>query len=264
MSKQTGLIRLDGKIGGISFYKLDGEDLARIANGPSKEKILKDPAFIRTRENNVEFGGSATVAKAFRLSLANVILTMADARLASRLTKLFKEINLRGTGTRGQRPILLTSNEVLLLNFELNERHSLGSVFNAPFTRTNTPDRDQGDIVIASFIPDSFIDAPAGATHFRVVQALGVVSDYAYDPATTKYEPLDATTNMFGAVTYSPVLALGSAPVSATLTSALAGSPTMTGDVSVLQCLGIEFFQRVGSTDYLLAQGNAMKIINVF
>ncbi|MFZ5552235.1 MAG: hypothetical protein ACOZCO_03900, partial [Bacteroidota bacterium] len=114
------------------------------------------------------------------------------------------------------------------------------------------------------FIPDSFIDAPAGATHFRVVQALGVVSDYAYDPATTKYEPLDATTNMMGAVTYSAVLALGSAPVSATLTSVLAGSPTMTGDVSVLQCLGIEFFQRVGSTDYLLAQGNSMKIINVF
>lgn len=264
MSKQTGLIRLDGKIGGISFYKLDGEDLARVANGPSKEKILKDPAFVRTRENNAEFGGSATVAKAFRLSLANVILTMSDFRLTSRLTKLFKEINLSGTGTRGQRPILITGHQVLLINFELNERHSFGSVFNAPFTRSNTANRDQGDIVVAAFVPDNFIEAPAGATHFRLIQALGVVSDYAFDPATNKYEPLDATTNMLGAVTYSPTLALGSAPVSATLTTPLPGSPTMSGDVSVMQCLGIEFFQRVGSTDYLLAQGNAMKVINVF
>ena len=57
MSRQTGLIKLTGNIGGISFYKLGGEDLARVANGPSKERIEKDPSFVRTRENNMEFGG---------------------------------------------------------------------------------------------------------------------------------------------------------------------------------------------------------------
>ena len=59
MSKQKGLIKLEGNIGGISFYVSDGEYLARMANGPSKERIANDPAFKRTRENNKEFGGSA-------------------------------------------------------------------------------------------------------------------------------------------------------------------------------------------------------------
>jgi hypothetical protein len=44
----------------------------------------------------------------------------------------------------------------------------------------------------------------------------------------------------------------------------LPGTPTMTATSSVLQCLGIEFYQRVGTVDYLLAQGNCMKVVKVF
>jgi hypothetical protein len=39
MGRQVGLIKIKGNIGGVSFYKSDGQDLARVANGPSKEKI---------------------------------------------------------------------------------------------------------------------------------------------------------------------------------------------------------------------------------
>jgi hypothetical protein len=38
----------------------------------------------------------------------------------------------------------------------------------------------------------------------------------------------------------------------------------MSATVSVLQCLGIEFYQRVGTVDYILAQGNCMKVVKVF
>lgn len=264
MSKQTGLIRLDGKIGGISFYKLNGEDLARIANGPSKEKILKDANFQRTRENNVEFGGSANVAKALRLAFANILPTMADGRLTSRLVKLFKEINLTGTGARGERPFMITDNEILLLNFEFNKNTSFGSVFNAPFTFVSTTARDSAAVTVAAFVPANYINAPAGATHFRLVTSIGVLSNYAYDPATGRYEPLDATTNLLNASAYSAVFDLNDPSVTATMTATIAGSPTMSGDVAVIQTLGIEFFQRVGTTDYLLAQGNAMKVIDLF
>ena len=49
MGRQVGLIKVSGNIGGVSFYKSNGEDLARVANGPSKDKIQNDDAFIRTR-----------------------------------------------------------------------------------------------------------------------------------------------------------------------------------------------------------------------
>jgi hypothetical protein len=265
MSKQTGLIRLDGKIGGISFYRADGVDLAKVANGPSKDKIQNDPSFVRTRENNVEFGGSATAAKSLRMALVSVIQAMSDPRLTSRLTKLFKEINAKSIGTRGQRPVTLSANRVMMENFEFDAGSSFSSVFNAPYSFSNNAARLQGTVTVPNFMPSSFIPAPAGATHFRLVSAIGVVSDYIYNTATGSYDPTDPTINGLNTVAYGAMTALNvAAPVTFSLVATLPGTPTMTGTVSVVQCFGIEFFQRIGTVDYLLSQGHALKTVKLF
>jgi hypothetical protein len=265
MSKQTGLIKLKGNIGGISFYRSGGEDLAKTANGPSKDKILNDPTFVRTRENNTEFGASATAAKALRLALVTAVQTMSDSRLTSRLTKLFKEINLRGVGVRGQRPITVSANRTMLENLDFNANISFSSVFNAPFTFTNNAARLQGTITVPAFSPASFIAAPSGATHFRLLHTIGVVSDYNYNTSSLNYAPTDPLLNTLSGISYSAVTDLHSvAPVNFVLVANLPGTPTMTATVSVVQCFGIEFFQRIGANDYLLAQGNCMKSIKLF
>ncbi|HNW97515.1 MAG TPA: hypothetical protein PKK00_03810 [Bacteroidales bacterium] len=267
MSKQTGLIKLKGNIGGISFYKSGGEDLARRANGPSKERILKDPSFVRTRENNSEFGGCAFAAKTLRMALISVIQSKADPRVSARLTQIFKEVNLKGSGTRGQRTIPLSAARSILTGFDFNIKMSLSQVFNAPYAVTNNTARNQGTITIAAFLPKDYIEAPSGATHFRLLEAIGVVSDYAVNVNTGHYEPTDPLLNMISSVNYSAVTALNiTTPATFTLAATLPGAtaPTMTATVSVVQCLGIEFFQRVGTVDYMLAQGNCMKIVNVF
>jgi hypothetical protein len=266
MSKQIGLIRLKGKIGGVSFYKSGGDDLARVANGPSKQRIDTDPAFVRTRENNVEFGGSAKAAKALRLSLAFILQSMADSRVTSRLTKLFKEINVSDTvGIRGQRSITVSAHRPLLINFEMNKGISFSSVFNAPFTFSNTAARDEGTITIPAFLPQNLIEAPAGATHFRLITSLGVISDYNYNVSNQGYEPTDSALNTLGVIAASVITPISTAaPVNFSLVATLPGAPTMTPTVSVVQCLGIEFYQHIGATDYLLAQDNCMKIVNVF
>ena len=265
MSKQTGLIKLKGNIGGISFYRSEGTDLAKTANGPSKERIQSDPAFQRTRENNTEFGASATAAKALRTALVAALQTMSDPRVVSRLTKLFKQVNLKGTGARGQRSIPLSTNRTMLENLEFNNKTSFSSMFNAPYTFTNDADRTEGTITIPNFLPASFIQAPTGATHFRLLEAIGVVSDYVFNPDTLHYEPTDPTLNGLSGIIYSAVTPLiGSAPVTFTLAASLPGTPTLTATVSVVQCIGIEFFQRIGTVDYLLAQGNCMKTVKLF
>lgn len=265
MGRQVGLIKVKGNIGGVSFYKSNGEDLARVANGPSKDKIQNDDNFIRTRENNSEFGGSATIAKSLRLALATSVQTMADNRFTSRLTALFKDICSRSTGTRGQRPITVSANRTLLENLEFNNKLSFPSVFNAPFTFTNNAGRTQGTITIAAFAPQTFIHAPAGATHFRLISAIGVVSDFTFNVTTKKFEAADPTLSTLNGIAYGAVTALNSAaPVNFSLVANLSGTPTMTATSNVLQCLGIEFYQRVGTVDYLLAQGNCMKVVKVF
>ena len=66
MARQDSIIKLNGTIDGISFYKSKDGHLARKAGGVSKARIASDPAFIRTRENGSEFGrgdpGSAEAA----------------------------------------------------------------------------------------------------------------------------------------------------------------------------------------------------------
>lgn len=265
MSKQTGLLRMTGKIGGVSFYRSGGVDLARVANGPSKEKIANDPAFRRTRENNAEFGGCATVVKALRLAIGEAKISKADAGLVARMVKLFKEINLNGAGARGQRSIDLISNAVLLQNFEFNTRTSFTSVFNAPYSILTTAARDEATITVSSFLPSSFVNAPSGATHFRIFAVLCTLSDYIFDATTGRYTATDPTIDMLNVEVDSAVTDLSTTtPVTFTLNPVLPGSPTMTATTAAVLCIGCEFFQHVGTIDYLLAQGDCMRVIKVF
>ena len=265
MSKQVGLFRMDGKIGGVSFYRSGGVDLARIANGPSKEKIASDPTFRRTRENNTEFGGCASVVKALRLAIGEARITKADAQIVGRLMKIFKEINLAGTGARGQRGIDLVDNDMLLQGFEFNSRTALSSVFTAPYGITTTVARNEATVSAAAFLPASFINYPDGATHFKVFATLCTLSNYAYDTDTGKYMATDPTLDMLNAEADSGVIDLSTTtPVTLSLNPVLAGSPVMTATVAAVLLIGCEFYQRVGSVDYLLAQGDCMRAVRVF
>lgn len=264
MSKQKGIIKLEGNLGGISFYVSDGKHLARVANGPSKERIASDPAFKRTRENNKEFGGSARAAKALRLSMGGLIQTMAGSRLVSRLTALFKSINLKSTGTRGKRPIEGSQYKSMFKNLEFNKKVSFNTVFSAPFTMTNNVERNEGVITIGAFSPDSAINAPSGATHFKIVSAIGVISDYFHDDGTNTYEPIIPDQDTLGAFDQSAILPLDQATPQLTLTVAIANAPVIDAQCTVVQTLGVEFYQKVGTEYYILAQDNAMKIVSAF
>ena len=63
MARQRSIIKLDGTIGGITFYKSKDGYLAREKGGISAERIANDPAFERTRENGSEFGRAGKAGK---------------------------------------------------------------------------------------------------------------------------------------------------------------------------------------------------------
>ena len=114
------------------------------------------------------------------------------------------------------------------------------------------------------FNPSNLIAAPAGSTHFRLLNAIGVASDWVFNAATGKYEPTDPTLNELSDIQYSGYLDLNAAVPLTTITTTLPGSPSMTATVSVLNCIGIEFYQQVGSNYYLFASGNALRVDNLF
>ncbi len=147
---------------------------------------------------------------------------------------------------------------------ELNERISFTSVFNAPHTVTTDTDRVEVTFTIPAFVPKNFINAPAGATGFRIAGAVGWLSDYSFDSSTLSYEPDVPEQNSIGITQYSPVQPIDNNSTTITLTATAPGGLVPDAGISVLCGLGIEFYQKVDNVDYLLAQGNAMRIVEVF
>ena len=268
MAKQTGLLRYSGTMGGVRHFKIKGlqGDFAGLVGGPNGDQILTAPEFERTRENMNEFGGCATAGKSVRVALSQIIKQMSDPQMTGRLTAVMKKINLEDQSeARGYRAILISQQSQYLTGFAFDRNISLESIFVAPFTLSHTPARESGTLTVPPFNPASMINAPAGATHFRLIHALACVSDFAFNETSGVYEPIDPDNNQLSDIQYSGYIELSTPVLTPTVVSAsLPGSPLLTADVSVLQCIGIEFFQQVGPNYYLFNSGNALKIQEVF
>ena len=102
MARQTGVIKLKGKVGDLSFYKSEGKDFARMKGGVDADRIKNDPNFARTRENGNEFGTAGKGGKLLRTALRGLLIKSADNRITSRLTKeMLKAVQSDAVNARG-------------------------------------------------------------------------------------------------------------------------------------------------------------------
>ena len=248
MAKQTGIIKLKGKIGDLSFYKTKDGHLAREKGGVEADRIKNDPAFVRTRENGAEFGASASSGKFSRDTLRPIANTASDNRVVARMTKLMTLIkNLDTNSTRGKRnagvAMTLATAKALLKGFEFNINALLGSVLYKAYAVNTTT----GVITIPGLVPVNDVAWPAGATHISLTGAYANLN-YATSIGDLKLTNIvnlliDGTTT---AVTLTPTAV-----------------PSGTGAKVFL--LKIEFFQMVNGVQYFLKNGayNALKVIEV-
>ncbi|HLV45995.1 MAG TPA: hypothetical protein VKY32_03025 [Flavobacterium sp.] len=267
MARQKGLMKYVGTIGDVRHFKIKGQQgfFAGMVGGPTAEQVKTAPEFERTRENMNEFGGCARAGKSIRTALSALMSKMADSQVTGRLTSVMKKINLEdGTEARGYRKVEISTQRNYLVGFEFDKRLSINGVFNAPYDVTHTVDRDSADFIIAPFNPADLVSAPSGATHFRLINALAVVADFVYNATTGTYDPADNVNNELNEIAYSAYIPLNTAYAGSTLTATLGGSPTLGTDVTVIQCIGIEFFQEVNGEYYSFASGNCLKIEDAF
>ena len=248
MARQKGIIKLEGKIGDISFYKSKDGYLAREKGGVEANRIKTDPAFERTRENGAEFGSSASSGKLLRDSIRTMMQNASDNRVTSRLTKVMTEIkNMDTTSARGERNvgvgITVTAAKNLLNGFNFNNKAILGAILFHSYAL----DAATGEITLDDFIPVNDLSAPSGATNVALRGAWAKV-----DFSTGEYD-----------VQESNVLNL---PIDSTSTNVIltpVAAPTGTG--TDIYFLMIEFFQEVNGNQYTLKNGsfNSLSIIDV-
>jgi hypothetical protein len=248
MAKQTGIIKLKGKIGDLSFYKSKDGHLAREKGGVEAERIKNDPAFVRTRENNSEFGTSASAGKFTRDSLRPIALTASDNRVVARMTKLMTQIkNLDTTSDRGSRNVgvaMTTAQaKALLKGFDFNQGALLGSILYKPWLL----DTATGEIAINGLVPANDITFPSGATHVTISGAAAA---------------LDFVTN----TSEINLTNLVNLPINGNSTGvSLSPASVPTGPGVKVFLLKVEFFQQVNGQQYSLKNGayNSLKIIEV-
>lgn len=248
MARQKGIIKLDGTIGGVTFYKTKDGYLAKEKSGVSADRIANDPAFQRTRENGAEFGRAGKAGKILRNSIRGLLQNVSDARMVSRLTQeMVKVIQEDATNARGLRNVIDGEAE-LLQGFDFNINGKLGTTIYAPFTAVI--DRVAGTLTanLPAFVPLNMIAAPGGTTHFRIISA-GAEIDFenevfVMDAQSTAILPWDAV---------------------ATAVINLANAVTAASVHPLFLALGIEFYQQVNGQMYSLKNGayNALQLVKV-
>jgi hypothetical protein len=245
MAKLKSILKIEGTLDELTFYKTQDGHLVRTKGGVSGERIANDPNFQRTRENGAEFGSSASSGKLLRNAVRNLMMNASDNRVTSRLTQIMTQIkNYDVASPRGERTVADGIADpaalALLKNFDFNNKAALSGVLFAPFTVNTTT----GAISIPSFVPLNDIAYPSGATHISFKSAYAVV-DFA---------------NATSAIEYSPVTNLAIGPANTTVTLTPAAVPAGTGTKFYL--LLIEFFQEVNAVQYPLKNG-AYNVLNI-
>jgi len=268
MARQTSHIKYNGTLGEVRHFKIKGMtgDFAGLKGGATGEQIKTGASFVRTRENNNEFGGCAIVAKSIRTGQAQLMKQMSDSQFTGRLTGIVKRINLEDQSeARGVRAILITAVPQHLIGLNFNRNNTVEGSFTGKFDTVANAGRSSVTLTVEAFKPLEQLNVPAGATHFRFVNSISVISDYSYNSVTKVYEPIEPALNELSKVTYSDYIEIapGENP-EVSIVSALNGTPVMTDSVSLLSCVGIEFSQKAGTEYYVFSVGNSMKIKNVF
>lgn len=248
MARQKGIVKLDGTIGDITFYKSKDGYLAREKGGVPAARIANDPAFQRTRENGSEFGRAGKAGKLLRNAIRGLLKNASDPRMVSRLTKeMVRVLQEDAVNPRGLRNVIDGEAE-LLVGFDFNINGKLGTTIYAPFTPVIDRAAGSLSINIPPFVPLNMISAPGGTTHFKIVSAGSEIDfeneEFVSANSETAVLPWDA----------NPTAVID-----------LVNAVTANSAHPLFLTLGIEFYQQVNAQMYPLRNGsfNALSLVAI-
>lgn len=248
MAKLKSLIKIEGTLDDLTFYKGKDGYLVRTKGGVSANRIKNDPAFARTRENGSEFGHCATSGKILRRAIINLSADAKDNRVTSRLTKVMSMVkNSDITSFRGERQVAIglgtPEGRALLKSFDFNSNANLSSVLLSDFTL----DPLTGEVTIIDVMPNHDLSTPGGSTHVSF-NAGFLNLDFSSGEKELQVSPIVN-------------LPINGIPTTVTLTPPAV--PTGTGNQ--LYFLKVAFFQEVNGVQYPLNNGafNALQLIEV-
>jgi hypothetical protein len=248
MARQRGIIKLEGNIGDINFYRSKDGYFAREGSRLDAQRIATDPKFQRTRENNAEFGNAASASKVLRNACSVLLIDSKDGSVNQRLfSEMMKVVKADATSTRGLRNVIDGETE-LLQGFEFNNNATLSTTLYTPYSAEINRVSGLLQVTISSFIPEELLKAPVTSTHFRVV-SLGTEVNFSNEQYVTDSQQ-------------SAMLPWNITPTG-NITLEMHVTPNSIHPLFLL--LGLQFFQQVNGSMSKLKDGtfNSLSIIKV-
>jgi len=248
MAKLKSLIKIEGTLEELTFYKSQDGYMVRTKGGVNKNRILNDPAFARTRENGTEFGNIATSGKLLRRAITSLLVDAKDNRTSSRLTQVLSKVkNEDLTSVRGQRHVAVglatPTGKAWLKGFNFNKQATLDSVLQAQYSLNTTT----GEVIIANLIPNQQLAVPDGSTHVSLSAAF-LNLDLVNDVKDLQLSPVE------------------NLPINGTATTVtLTPAAPATGTGFDFFFLKTAFFQEINGIQYPLNNGafNALQILEI-
>ena len=264
MAYQTGIINYKGSFKSIRNYTNVGDPkiYAGEKGGACKELIMSNPAFARTRENMNEFGGCGVAAKAILHGLLQLLPEHADTHFTGRLMKVIKMINLNDPeGDRGVKAIKFSLNKTMLKSLNLHEKRKIDYELKRCVKSSHSDLRNEATITVNGFNPEPHL-VPGNAQYYRVVNHVSIVSDHAFVKEDKQYKSL-STHNASAAYAYSDYIPVNTS-LSAVLKASFPVGAVPGNSDTVIQCVGIEFYNRVGTDGYSFYSTGTMLWYDVF
>ncbi len=134
----------------------------------NRRRVLTDPVFEMTRQNNAEFSRACKANGLLRRAFALGLRNKKDRYVSARLTKtMFNILQSDQINDRGQRRV--TQGVLSILEgFNFNRDTSLQNVLRAPYTVTFNKEAMLVTISFPSFIPQAMIETTSGANAFTL------------------------------------------------------------------------------------------------
>lgn len=263
MATQVSVIQFKGRLSNTMGTRRQGKVEIHMHRFIEKEDIESKPAFENTRRNNSEFKGASKAVNSLMGCFGGNGKRFGGKFYRARLLRETLAMVKRGPGDDGSRSFLVVGNAFDLRNFDMN----LADQFLSRFTDLPAPvvntDRNQAVLTIPSFAADEVVVAPEGAKKFKLKLYVGVLSDLVMG-TNGKYELVNPNTNRQVGIATSAALPVTGAISGIVLTATLPGSPVLPTTAGLVVSVSIEFFKETNGNLSLLAQGNALQIIDVY
>lgn len=264
MAILKGVITFVGKLGRIrNFKKLHDPNIYASETGSVPKQIYKtSPAFKNNRLSNDEFGGCARAVKGIREGLYKVIPEMVDPKFTERLMKFTRNLTKQDKGgVLGKRSLRFSNVRSSMKSLYFN--HKYRAIDSAVYSLRSTHSDSRVETTLAvNGLNMKIMKSPSGATHYRILSHVSIVSDYCYSEMNKRYDPTNSLDGL-SAFAYSELARLGD-DFSAQIKVSFPAGTVLAEDCSVMHCVAIEFMEPNGGGTYRPIYGASLKMMDVF